>query len=376
MSIKVSDELNRNLIAGTPGAILSLADLRHKELPFVPYSRSASGPQFVFSDDPEYLRVPEGAAVREEVRPGVVRLYVYHVNATTDTQHKKITAVIENPGDTSMTMRTLRYAFAGPGKDYYGIGKSGMVQYLRCLSTPPQVTPVVIAPGKGAPVDPAMEAAQVGYDELIHGWYDLEIDRPARITVLQTSCATPGPVACRRITDVLPPRANMGAGRGLYRTSTYDIANAPGKSIDTADGPLQLVVADGKQDPWLKGHDSSRDAEAELKGNYGVLYRIRLARTSSDGRGLAVVMLNPYGKGFKYCEAMAAAVVVGDGVYPRGVVEVPTGEKTVGGPPEAVLVQKFAPLPQGTTGTIELVYTPPGASCLPTPLLLIPYAPQ
>jgi hypothetical protein len=272
-------------------------------------------------------------------------------------------------------MRTLRQAFAGPSKDYLGIGKYGMIQYLRCMSSPPDIKPVTVAPGTGVPVDPEMEAAHVAYDELIHGWYDIEIDQPARVTVLQTCCGTPGPVACERIKGVLPPRGNMGAGRGLYQTSTYDVTNMAGSAIDTADGPMQIVVADGKDDPWLKGHDSSRSAEAELQGNYGVIYRMRLTRASSDGRALALVMLNPYGKDVRYCEAMAAAVVVSKGVYPGGLVEVPTGKKTVGGPPDAVLIQKFEPLTAGKTETIELIYTPPGASCLPTPLLLIPYRP-
>jgi hypothetical protein len=40
--------------------------------------------------------------------------------------------------------------------------------------------------------------------------------------------------------------------------------------------------------------------------------------------------------------------------------------------PEAILIQVFSPAANGEEQTIHLTYSPPGASCLPTPLVFIP----
>jgi hypothetical protein len=72
---------------------------------------------------------------------------------------------------------------------------------------------------------------------------------------------------------------------------------------------------------------------------------------------------------------LAAAVEVNEGVFPGGVVRLPKEQPVFGEAEEAALIQKFPPLPKGKTGTIELVYSPPGAACIPTPLLLVPYQP-
>jgi len=46
--------------------------------PIIPFQQTAGGPPFLFADDPEYIRQPEGAVLREQVNPGPTRLYLYH----------------------------------------------------------------------------------------------------------------------------------------------------------------------------------------------------------------------------------------------------------------------------------------------------------
>jgi hypothetical protein len=135
---------------------------------------------------------------------------------------------------------------------------------------------------------------------------------------------------------------------------------------------MRLMVADGRRDPALTGHDdiSGTDSVRD-SGNYGAMYRIRLKRTSSDGRGLALLMTNR-GSG-QWCGGQAGAVRVSRGVWPGGTVAVPTDRVEYGKPGEMVIIQKFPPLPRGRTETIEILYSPPGASCIPTPMLLVPY---
>jgi hypothetical protein len=87
---------------------------------------------------------------------------------------------------------------------------------------------------------------------------------------------------------------------------------------------------------------------------------------------VAVVVYNARSTG-KWCGKMAGAVRVGAGDWPAGVVGYPSTEVRVGGPPDAVIVQRYPAVPAGREGTIELTFSPPGASCLPVPIVLLPY---
>ncbi|GIX45533.1 MAG: hypothetical protein KatS3mg130_1941 [Candidatus Sumerlaea sp.] len=160
-------------------------------------------------------------------------------------------------------------------------------------------------------------------------------------------------------------------GGGLFKTSDYDITPKGGGTYDTSEGPKQILVADGKHDPWITGWDDSRSTGSRNAGNYGVLYRIRVPYRSSDGRGIAVVLWYPPAGG-KWCDACALAVVANAGVHAGGVIEIPRDRTTFTGRTNAGVIQIYPPANQGTEGVIELTYSPPGASCLPNPILLIP----
>ncbi|MGC8741211.1 MAG: copper amine oxidase [Candidatus Sumerlaeaceae bacterium] len=367
VSVDLPETLEQRLSHAKPGDIVDVAPFSLDRVTTQSYEKRGGGPPMVFSDDPEYFRVPEGAGVREQVGPGGVRLYVYHVNATTDSA-KRISSVIENLGSGPLTVRFRRYASTGPSTDYYKVGKQGLVEYFSG-KVPSQT--LVIPPGQAAPLDPRMDSAAVKFDELIHGFYDFEIDQPARITTLQTTLDTPAVEANARIKEVLPPRKGSGAGRGLYQTTEFDVSLPGGQIYDTAEGLRQIVLADGKTDPWIKGWDSSRQTSVTLAGNYGVLYHVRFEYTSSDGRALVLGLWYPP-SGRQWCEACALAVVVNDGRFKGGIVPLPRTSTIFKGRSSVAVIQVYPPQPASKKGVIELTYSPPGASCLPTPLLLIP----
>jgi hypothetical protein len=315
--------------------------------------------------------VPEGAVLRERIGPGTNRLYLYHCNGTTGTI-RRISAVIENLSDKPLKLRFTRYAFPGVSLDYGRLGRMGIKAFLE--SRPATAGEErVIAARTAEPLDEAVERSTVKFDELIHAWYEFEIDRPAQVTIVQTDPDTPSPVAAARIRELLPPRSRSGAGRGYYPYSEYEITNTPGQTLDTAQGARQILVADGTLDRWLAGFDSSSMQPVMLKGNYGVLYRMTLRRASSDGRALALLTWNARTR--SGCKAMSGCTQVSAGKFPAGAVLVPSDAPVVRGADKAVLLQVFPPLPRGESEVIEIVYTPPGASCLPTPLLLLPLDP-
>lgn len=371
-----SAALNSAILGATPGQIIRADGLTlgEHDIPVIPVTRhDTGGPQFLFSDMPEYFRTGDGIAMQERVEPGTVRFYMYHVPEPTDAR-KTISAVIENVGEDTMHMRFLRYAFPKPGKDYHKIGKAGLVGFFD--STPSDEARELKA-GERMVFDPAIDQVVVGKDDLVHGFYEFEIDQPAVVTTFQRDPDQASVTVIDRLEKlprILPGHHPSGAGRGLFMTSDFDVTPADENyALDTADGPKQIIIADGNRDPWITGADSIDGvSDSPLKGNYGVVYKVRLSYTSSDGRGVALLVYNSRGDG-KWCKYQALALKVNDGEFPAGTVEAPKDQVRYGPPPDAVLIQRFPPVAEGETGTIEITYSPPGASCLPVPFLFVPY---
>ncbi len=370
--LPVPAEVAATLAAGHPGESVLIPGFDLATAPRMPFETSAMpSPQYLISDDPEYIRVPEAVALREQVAPGDVRLYVYNVNGLQDPEAPtRISAVIANDGGEAMTVRFRNYSFQGPTKNYFSAGKNGLKDFWTRAYLP---EPLVVPPGASAPLDARSEQSVATYNDLVHGFYEFTIDQPATISVVQTDPNTPSVVANDRIAEPLPTKSHSGAGRGKFLTSNIAVRTPQGYVMDSADGPVQLVVADGETDPWVVGTESTLPGtEAVLKGNYGVMYDIEIPYESSDGRGLALVTWNYRYNPEAWCGGMAACVVVGDGVHPGGVVLLPEDQLNTKSAPECVVIQTFAPPAAGETGRVTLTYSPPGASCLPTPLVFVP----
>src|SRR5687768_15925573 len=78
---KVTAKHTENLVKAKQGSIVILEDFLSEKIAALTYTKTIlPGPQFVISDDPEYIRVPEAIVLREAVQPGTVRVYMYYVN--------------------------------------------------------------------------------------------------------------------------------------------------------------------------------------------------------------------------------------------------------------------------------------------------------
>lgn len=326
------------------------------------------GPQFIISDDPEYIRQPEAIALKEPVQPGAVRLYVYNVNGVKEPVKidRKITAVIKNTGKQKMHIRMLKYSSQKPSGNYFQIGKQGLADYFASNGSA-QIR--VVEPGEAIAIDEQLERNVVKYDELTHGFYEFVIDQPGEISVIQTDLKTPGPVALKRIKTVVPT-GHKNAGRGLFGVSNYKINVTD--VLDTKNGVAEIIVADGVKDPWVLGVESTSGKESKLAGNYGVMYEMEMKWKSTDGKGLALVTWNSRSGDNQWCSGMASTMVVSKGKFNEGIIQLPNDRLVTKSAPEAILVQVFPPAKNGEEQTIKLTYSPPGASCLPTPLVFIP----
>ncbi|WP_233164509.1 copper amine oxidase [Pedobacter sp. ASV28] len=361
---------NQELLKAGQGAIVKLEGFLTEKTAQIPYQKYPTpGPQYIISDDPEYIRVPEAIALRENVVPGSVRFYLYNVNGVVEPQKmdRKIIAMIKNTGKGPMRIKMLKYVSQKPSTNYFKLGKEGLASFL---SAEPNEVVRTLKPGEAVPIDEKLDQYVVKYDELVHGFYEFLIDQPAEITVLQTDLKTSGKDALKRIGNVLPPKSKSGAGRGLYGVSNYHVQNTD--VIDTKNGTTTLTVADGITDPWVIGREGTTGQQSKLAGNYGVMYEVELKWKSSDGRGLALVTWNSRSGNSKWCSGMAASMKVSEGKFKDGVIQLPKDVLVTKGAPEAILVQVFTPSKPGEEQTIRLTYSPPGASCLPTPLIFVP----
>jgi len=357
------------LLQAKQGAVVTLENMLSTDIRKIDYDKTIlPGPQFIISDDPEYIRLPEAMVLREQVQPGAVRLYVYNVNGVKEPHQmeRRITALIRNTGNQEMSIRMLRYSSQPASKNYFQVGRQGLADYF---AAQPSEMVRKVAPGGLLPIDERLETQVVKYDELVHGFYEFVIDQPAEISVLQTGVDTPSEVAYARIDSVVP-NSHVNAGRGLFGVSNYRIANA--EPLDTKDGIAQLIVADGNDDPWITGTVGEAQEPARNAGNYGVLYDVKLKWKSSDGKGLALVTWNSRSADNQWCGGMALTMVMDNGVHPAGIVQLPSDRLITKAAPEAIVVQVYKPEPGVDEQEIRFTYSPPGASCLPTPLVFIP----
>jgi len=351
------------------GSIVELPGFLTEKIKQIDYQKIVlPGPQFIISDDPEYIRLPEAIALKEAVVPGAVRLYVYNVNGIKEPAKidRKIIAVLKNTGKKTMSVRMLKYSSQKPSQNYFQIGKQGLADYFASNGSE---TIRKVAPGKSISIDERLDKNIVKYDELVHGFYEFVIDQPGEISVIQADPAMSAQVAADKITHIVP-FGHANAGRGIFGVSNYKVANE--KVIDTKDGVVQLMVADGVKDPWVEGKESHSGKISKLAGNYGVMYDIELKWKSTDGKGLALVTWNSRSADNQWCGGMAASMVVSEGKFPAGIIQLPNDRLITKKAPEAILIQVFKPTGNGEEQTLKLTYSPPGASCLPTPLIFIP----
>lgn len=364
----ITKDQNQSLVTTNQGSIVNLENFLTEKIPDIQYQKVVlPGPQFIISDDPEYIRVPEAIALQENVQPGAVRLYVYNVNGVKEPVKidRKITAVINNTGTKTMHVRMLKYSSQKPSTNYFQIGKQGLADYF---SSNGSHIIRKVKPGQSIAIDEKLEKNIVKYDELVHGFYEFVIDQPGQINILQTDLKTSGPEALKRIKTIIPT-SHVNAGRGLFGVSNYKITT---NNYDTKNGPAEIMLADGAKDPWVIGTEGTSGEEAKLAGNYGVMYHVNMKWKSSDGKGLALVTWNSRSGDNKWCGGMATSMVMGKGKFKEGIVQLPSDRLITKGAPEAILIQVFPPAPNGEEQTINFTYSPPGASCLPTPLIFIP----
>lgn len=364
--LKKISELLKN---AKEGEVVLLDNFLDPNFPKIGYKQTIlPGPQFIISDDPEYIRIPEAIAMQEEVLPGAVRLYVYNVNGIQEPQQipRKINAVLKNLGKGNLHLRMLKYSSQKPSTNYFQIGKQGLADYF---ASEEQANVRVVKPGEVIAIDEAFDKHIVKYDELVHGLYEFVVDQPAQISVLQFAPDKTAVQAFAQI-DTIIPFSHVNAGRGIFPVSNYKIVTKD--TLSTTDGVRQLIVADGEDDPWIIGTIGADKQEAKNAGNYGVLYDTTIKWKSKDNKGLALITWNSRSGNNQWCGGMGLTMEMFDADNNKSIVQFPSDRLVTKAAPEAILLKIYKPDPNKEIQEINFTYSPPGASCLPTPLILVP----
>jgi hypothetical protein len=350
--VEPSTELQKDIWKDTPGNTIIFSDI-----PNLTFKGADSGPSLIFSDDPEYLKA-EGICGQETLSHETGRLYLYNVNGTYTTL--KFAVVLKNLSDEPEHVILTKRGTAKPSGNYNFIGKTALLQFYESHLH----NDILVPPHESALLDPNWENIKTKYDDLAHGFYEFYCPESTQVTLCGFD-ATKDTLKIYESLAILSTNSR-NAGRGLFPHSDRKIV--VDKPVDTKDGIQRLHIADGKIDPWITGTDGTNgNKPTRIGGNYGVLYTIEIPLQSSDKRDMAVLVSTPV-NGCPYGGVIGTKPE--HNLKPAGYFLTPADQNVYKMSTTVSLagIYRTGKKPE----TIILEYSPPGASCLPVDLILVP----
>lgn len=330
---KLMDELTYRLRYALPGEKFSIPGRNLREFSPAEIEEEPGGPMLLLSNSPEKVVAP-GILYRDVARD-TVRVFYWHVNGA--KKPLRLLLLAQNHTAAPARISVRREGTAGPEADAFGVGRRAMLRYLGTTDGPT----FTLAPGELVILNAGQyRPARPG--EIIHGIYDLMVE--GEVTLAVVALAPEANVAqTYPLLEPLP--ADQIHDRGTFRSADRKLTvRLPGGR------PATLVLPGSIVGLPLTGYDALSGGPTVNKGNYGVLYHLRL-RPQED----VVLLLNPRGGG------LAGAVGVNDFLVPM---------PRVGFGLEQSEVIKGGLLPANREGTVLCM--PPGGSSLPLNLLFWP----
>lgn len=312
-----------------------------------PVTISSYGGTLLFSDSPENVAA-DGILYQDTVK-GQIRVFFHHVNSS--QVNKRLTVVLENPGNQPVRVNVHRYGLGGPGRNYLAVGKDAQMKYFAdCVQYE------VLVPERDS-VHLSRELADsiIRPGELVNGIYDFIADQPVRVKVVMG----PTGVSLRKFARIAPilPKDQYKL-RGTFQW--MDRMVLPRKVYDPAEhGMVAITLADHQLDQYAKGIDATDGLEALNYGNFGIIYRLFLPGT----QGKVSYYLNP--RGGVYAGAMGIKHQ-----YLRQPPLATPGDRLFIGEGTVTTIT-----PLGTYSgqdSLWFTFSPPGASNLPVKIVIMP----
>ncbi len=278
-----------------------------------------------------------------DVAQGSVRIFFHHVNAMGGD--KKLAVLLRNESQLRpVRCEIKRQGVSQPDYNYMNAGKKAELAYFadgqereeRLLGFGDSRE---LLSGRGVIVAP---------DELLTGMIDLELERPAQISVLlcepRTDIELFNDAAAILPMDEHPLRGTFAKSDWRYLVK---------KPLQREEQPYRLKLA-GAEEGYARGVDAVSGLPAENYGNYGVVYQVDF--TIGGDRPVSF-LLNPIGGAFAGYGVLQSA---GE----RRLLALPDYDLCLGETiEEAVELARLAP------GAYSFIWSPPGASNLPVELI-------
>ena len=282
----------------------------------------------LFSDSPELVQ-QTGILYSDRVS-GSARIFFHHVNDAASTRY--LSVEVYNPGTETVVLLQERKGL-GVSDDYLAAGKKAQATYWK-----PNARTIILLPGERQWL---YRPIQLAAGELANGMADWLTDGPVVISAAMTD----DPNGSRQglpilATTDIPLRGTFPEADKVVLPDFHEQATQE-----------DLLLADGKQEKFIRGWDAQSKRASVNEGNYGVVYRIWLPSMEMP----YTVSLSPQGGTF------AGVVYVqrkeSQNPYPVPSNKLFFGEQTV------TEEEKLVRMDAGKSGW--LLFSPPGASNLP-----------
>jgi PKD repeat protein len=350
--IKVTDEvlcseLNYHLQNPLPGDVVNLDPANNPlNFPEIEVSgRQEEDVTLLRSNSPEVIKQP--GILYQDKAEGMVRLLYHHKNGC--PEKISVYALVYNENAWPVKLRILKKGYGGPSVGDLGVGGRGVARYLNSATE----DWLEIAPGQILALNDTQGTIMLPEQSII-GLIDLETKEPltfifAAAIVSRKEIELVGAYGNTPLHLLLPALERDVHGRG-----TFSKANRQLTVVFSGNKSKKLVIADGEKDKYLVGVDALNYNLAETnKGNYGVVYKIRVRANSAVG-----VFLNPRGGIF------SGAVKGKD----QKVFLVPLEQERFLRPKDTAAM--LGVIDEGEEG--EFTFMPPCSSSLPVYFLFIP----
>jgi hypothetical protein len=234
------------------------------------YTVINTGAKLLMSNSPESVK-QKGILYRDVVQ-GAGRILYHHRNMIEDeSEDKRLVIMIENKHDKAITVTKRREGTKGPTHDILYAGALVLKDHLN----------------KDFYEDITIQAGQKKYlfdtgarkwhkGDTVSGMIDFYSNEEVEVTIAMVSGDTQ--IAEVSAFPILPRDGihSRGSFENADRYYTLDIDN---------DKPYRIMLGkpDGEMEPWMQGYDALTGQEVMNKGNYGMLYHLRLKVKEETG---------------------------------------------------------------------------------------------
>ena len=246
----------------------------------VPFTPVAEPAQMVRSNSPETW-TSEGIAYEDQLI-GDIRFMFHNMNNTGGSV--KLYLLATNYGSVTANVGIGASGIGGPNPQVSATGKMSTARYLAALASNPATSWLTVKPGETKEVLPLISQRAIKQSEVISAFADLVTDQRLEFHVVVVKDGK-NPVAELSRLSYLNDRDAHVRGTFNGTNRAIEINETLGNT------PQRLVIGDGKQDPYLTGYDGLTGNLEINKGNFGVLYKMKLTHVAPR----TLISINPRG---------------------------------------------------------------------------------